>query len=160
MKSYPEFAQDLKAALYYRNEEVHTKELPRYNSEQLTPIINTYFRVYLLMFHFDPKSAPAKPPTSAPSDANHTSIRTDDEMYEGQVTGFAPGGIAVLIRSDVFKGQTIAWEGKRGKLTVGSRVKFKVRKESDGSMTSKPFQLPNGTVVHNYIADQVTVIAS
>lgn len=157
MKSYPEFAQDLADALHYRNEEVHTKELPQYESEQLIPIINTYFRVYLLLFHFDPKSAPAKPPTPAPSDANHTSIRTNDEIYEGQVTGFAPGRIAILIKSDVFKGQTIAWEGKQDNITVGSRVKFKVRKESDGSMTSKPFQLPNGTVVHNYIADEVII---
>jgi hypothetical protein len=158
-KSYPEFEQDLSDALNYRNEEIHVKDLPKFDFEQLVKIINTYFRVYLLAFQFDPQNVPAPAPPVVQTETKETTATNQTEKwYEGEIIGTNSG--YKIISSEFFGIKKIAWEGGKGTVKKGKRVSFTLKKEANGSLMEKSFELFDGTVVHNYIADQVIVLTS
>jgi hypothetical protein len=105
-RSYPEFEKDLSDALNYRNEEIHVKDLPKFDFEQLVKIINTYFRVYLLAFQFDPQNVPAPAPPVVQTETKETTATNQTEKwYEGEIIGTNSG--YKIISSEFFLTLTV-----------------------------------------------------
>jgi hypothetical protein len=137
-RSYPEFEQDLSDALNYRNEEIHVKDLPKFDFEQLVKIINTYFRVYLLAFQFNPQNVPAPPIV---------------EKYQGRIIAVSKN-LSIIACSVLDK--KVKYESK---LPMKIYVEFTLRKDASGNPMVVPYNDPNkGTTYYNYIADQVVVL--
>jgi hypothetical protein len=138
-RSYPEFEQDLSDALNYRNEEIHVKDLPKFDFEQLVKIINTYFRVYLLAFQFNPQNVPAPPIV---------------EKYQGRI-------IAVSKNLSIIACSVLDKKVKYERKLSAENVEFTLRKDASGNLMVVSYTNPHkGKTYYNYIADQVIVLTS
>jgi hypothetical protein len=138
-RSYPEFEQDLSDALNYRNEEIHVKDLPKFDFEQLVKIINTYFRVYLLAFQFNPQNVPAPPIV---------------EKYQGRIIAVSKN-LSIIACSVLDK--KVKYESKLS----AENVEFTLRKDASGNLMVESYTNPHtGKTYYNYVADQVIVLTS
>jgi hypothetical protein len=126
--------------LYYRNEEIHVKDLPKFDFEQLVKIINTYFRVYLLAFQFNPQNVPAPPIV---------------EKYQGRIIRSFQN-LSIIACSALDK--KVKYERK---LPTEIYVEFTLRKDASGNLMVESYTNPHtGKTYYNYVADQVIVLTS